>query len=352
VKKKSAFIFYLVCMETYLKFLSRGKTHISISCFTGKSKTGYKKQMPLWTTTTKRLLTGLLSIDGDLDATRDHIFGVLEELQRRSRLWIVPSKRRKAIIEYGGLEVLKATIKNYLKDELMVAVCLQLLASLLVDSEVDVKLALTVNLKSVLQKVVDHYHSTGDPYTFSDVKRILKFVRQAECRVATEEISNMLAALQHDISLQQESISFILKYSNPGRILPSVPHEVMHKEFGINRALQLMSDYDYEDVVICGLQLILTYISKNGTKTMCTPICVQTILNIMSRFPESRRVQRRGCSIIIELCESADGRRESIRNGALTSMMEWHSRLQNDIGCRQLSLLCISSLCNGKFPLV
>lgn len=164
----------------------------------------------------------------------------------------------------------------------------------------------------------------------------------------------MLAALQHDVPLQQESITFVLKYSNPGPTLPSflVPHEVMHKEFGINRALQLMSDYDYEDVVICGFELILTYISKNGTKTLCTPICVQTILNLMCRFPESRRVQRRGCSIIIELCESEDGRRESIRNGALTSMMEWHSGLPNDIGCRQLSLLCISSLYNGTFPLV
>ena len=31
ITKKSAFIFYLVCMETYLKFLSCGKIHISIS---------------------------------------------------------------------------------------------------------------------------------------------------------------------------------------------------------------------------------------------------------------------------------------------------------------------------------
>jgi len=100
----------------------------------------------------------------------------------------VSSKRRREIIETGGLEVLKATIKYYLKDELMVAVCLQLFASLLVDSGVDVKLAMTVNLKSVLQKVVDHYHSAGDPYTISDAYHILKIVRQAECRVATEEI--------------------------------------------------------------------------------------------------------------------------------------------------------------------
>lgn len=159
----------------------------------------------------------------------------------------------------------------------------------------------------------------------------------------------MIAALQHDIPLKQQSIEFLLNYTNTaGMRLPiRSPLDVLHKEFGINRALHLMKDYGYEDVVTMGLQLVITHISKNGTIETCNPTCIQTILHVLSQHLTSRRIQIRGCSIFLELCDSQQGRIELVKNGALSLMMEWYTKMENDVGCKQLSLMCISSLCQG-----
>jgi hypothetical protein len=146
---------------------------------------------PVWMESTKLLLDGLISNDLELNVSRDHLFLVLEELNRRSRLWILPSICRNAILRHGGLDILKGAITRYVKDEILVTVCMRLLASLLLEKGIDVRLAMH-GFKGTLQIVVDHYTSVGDRFIQTDAQQILNSVSRAENRVATEDIRYVL----------------------------------------------------------------------------------------------------------------------------------------------------------------
>ena len=97
------------------------------------------------------------------------------------------------------------------------------------------------------------------------------------------------------------------------------------------------------------MELVLNYISKHDTTMICDSSFIQAILSGISAFPESRRVQLRGCSLVLDLCNDPKARLELMRNGAVSTMIDLHSRFHDDVGFRQLSLLCISGLCRGKF---
>jgi len=83
--------------------------------------------MPLWIVSIKRLIR--LASD-EFDATpRERILLVCEELNRRSRFWPRPTKRRNDVVRYDGLELLKAIITKYQNDELVATVSLQVLSA-------------------------------------------------------------------------------------------------------------------------------------------------------------------------------------------------------------------------------
>lgn len=160
----------------------------------------------------------------------------------------------------------------------------------------------------------------------------------------------MVVAYQHDVPLKQQSIEFVLKYtySLETRLPIKIPSDALHEEWGINRALHLMMDYSYEDVVAMGLQLIITHLSKQRTSEICRASFIQTLLCVLSKYPSSRRIHMRGCSLFLELCDTQNGSTELVKHGALSLLMEWNATLKNDIGMKQLILLCISILVKGK----
>jgi hypothetical protein len=161
--------------------------------------------------------------------------------------------------------------------------------------------------------------------------------------------SQMAVAYQHEVPLKQQSIEFVLTYtySLETRLRIKIPSDELHEEWGINRALHLMRDYSYEDVVTMGLHLITTHLSKRRTSEICSASFIQTLLCVLSQYPSSRRIQMRGCSLLLELCSTQNGSKELVKHGALSILMKWYETLDNDIGLKQLSLFCISSLCKG-----
>lgn len=160
----------------------------------------------------------------------------------------------------------------------------------------------------------------------------------------------MVVAYQNDVPLKQQSIEFVLKYTCPiGTRLPiKIPSDALHEVWGINRALLLMRDYNYEDVVAMGLQLIMTHLSKQRTSEICRAGFIQTLLYVLSQYPSSRRIHMRGCSLFLLLCDIQNGSTELVKNGAVSLLMEWNATLKSDIGMKQLILLCISILFKGK----
>ncbi len=137
---------------------------------------------PLWLESTERLLKALRSINLELEDAKDRFILVLEELNRRGKLF-----SRKAILHHGGIDILKLILTEYFEDEIIVTLSMQLVASFLIEDGVDVRLAVC-GFKDTLQKVVDHYSSVDDKFIRIDAQRILDSVSQAENRLATEEI--------------------------------------------------------------------------------------------------------------------------------------------------------------------
>jgi hypothetical protein len=141
-----------------------------------------KMRPPLWLERTERLLNTLRSINLDLEDAKDRFILVLEEVNRRGKLF-----SRKAIVRHGGIDILKLALRFYIEDEIIVTLSMQLLTVFLSEDEVDVRLA-AHGFKETLQKVVEHYTNLGDKFIQSDAQKHLDSVCRAESRVATEEI--------------------------------------------------------------------------------------------------------------------------------------------------------------------
>jgi len=105
--------------------------------------------------------------------------------------------------------------------------------------------------------------------------------------------SQMAVAYQHEVPLKQQSIEFVLTYtySLETRLRIKIPSDEFHEEWGINRALHLMRDYSYEDVVTMGLHLITTHLSKRRTSEICSASFIQTLLCVLSLLLVAGAVQ-------------------------------------------------------------
>lgn len=259
-------------------------------------------------------------------------------------------QQRKKVIKAGGIELFLELLKLYEKDEVLVAIVLKTLLSLLKENGAAEEI-LDKKGKDAIE-MVGLSHAEDKEITKESLE-VMKKLGTAGMNLAVEESRKIEKAVTlgiplgavdkifNDMAGRNAKVAPMEHMSKPSMTIATTEEDALArlvesmKNFAAN---ELMQEHNIDTLLLYSRSVddIRPLIESNG---------VEALVKVMQANLESSRIQWRGCRAIADLSADASLCGELGRRGACEAAIQAFRRFEGSRAVKQHAIWAISSLC-------